>query len=131
MPEHVHLLVWPGDDPPRMADALYTLKKSVSNRAISYLRRHAPDFLGQMEDRRPNGRVVQRFWQRGGGYDENLYSPAKVWAKIDYIHQNPVRRGLCDNPSEWPWSSARAYETGGAEAIRIEFDSLPVDPRRV
>lgn len=26
-----------------------------------------------------------------------------------YIHLNPVRAGLVDEPEEWPWSSARAY----------------------
>ena len=131
MPEHVHLLVWPGDEPLCMADALYTLKKSVSNQALAYVRQHAPGFLERMADRQPNGRVSHRFWQRGGGYDENLFSAAKVWAKIDYIHENPVRRGLCDSPSEWPWSSARAYETGDANPLRIDFDTLPDDPRRV
>jgi REP element-mobilizing transposase RayT len=36
MPEHVHLLVYPGHAPFRMADFLYTLKKSVSNRALEF-----------------------------------------------------------------------------------------------
>lgn len=25
-----------------------------------------------------------------------------------YVHLNPVRAGLCEHPSEWPWSSYRA-----------------------
>jgi len=28
---------------------------------------------------------------------------------IDYIHQNPVRRGLVRQATDWPWSSARFY----------------------
>lgn len=130
MPEHVHLLVYPGHEPQRMADFLYTMKKSVSQRALGFVRRHAPHFLTRMRDLQPNGRVTHRFWQRGPGYDENLFSPAKIWQKIDYIHENPVRRRLCSHPADWGWSSFRAYENGAAEPIRIDFDSLPDDRRR-
>ena len=28
---------------------------------------------------------------------------------IDYIHENPVRRGFCKRAVDWPWSSARHY----------------------
>jgi len=130
MPEHVHLLLWPGDAPLKMSDPLYTLKKSVTNRALNWVLAHSPDFLPQMEDRGPKGSVTHRFWQRGGGYDENLFSPDKIWQKIDYIHENPVRRGLCESPTDWAWSSARAYENGVSEPIAIDFESLPARTMR-
>ena len=129
MPEHVHLIVCPGAAPHRMADFLYTLKKSVTNRAISFVKRNSPAFLKRMEDVQPNGQSAYRFWQRGGGYDENLFNPKKVWDKIDYIHLNPVRRGLCEKPCDWIWSSARAYEAGEDSPIRIDFGSVPLDDR--
>jgi hypothetical protein len=30
--------------------------------------------------------------------------------KIDYIHDNPVKRGFVDEPRHWRYSSARNYE---------------------
>lgn len=129
MPEHVHLLVYPGPAEHRMADFLYSLKRSVTNRAIAFLRQNSPADLSRLEGRQPNGSVSLRFWQRGGGYDENLYRAEKIWEKLDYIHTNPVRRGLCAHPCDWPWSSARAYASRCAEPIRIDFESLPDDPR--
>jgi hypothetical protein len=30
-------------------------------------------------------------------------------ASIDYIHTNPVKRGLCNRGVAWKWSSARFY----------------------
>jgi hypothetical protein len=50
---------------------------------------------------------------------------------IDYIHPNPVRRGLCERPEDWSWSSARSYSGGGisADSLDIDFASLPEDPR--
>ena len=125
MPEHVHLILYPREGVVKIADFLYSLKKSVTNRALDFVRRETPGFLRQMEDRQPNGTISYRFWQRGGGYDENLFNPRKVWEKIHYIHMNPVRRELCETPESWPWSSAAAYETGTCHPIRIDFYSLP------
>ena len=39
-----------------------------------------------------------------------ILSTARLLA---YIHNNPVRAGLVDNPGDWSWSSYRA--TGGLE----------------
>jgi len=44
----------------------------------------------------------------------------------------PVRRRLCERPTDWQWSGARAYETGARtneasppDPVRIDLDSLP------
>ena len=29
--------------------------------------------------------------------------------KLDYVHRNPVQRGLVTRPEDWTWSSARRY----------------------
>ena len=129
VPEHVHLLLYPGHEPFKMKDALYTLKKAVTNTAIAYVKRHAPAFLKQMEDRQPNGEVASRFWQRGGGYDRSLWTPTEIWEKIDYIHKNPVTRKLCNHPLDWPWSSARTFSTMRPDPIQIDFDTLADPPR--
>ena len=34
-----------------------------------------------------------------------ITSDAVLRAKMDYVHTNPVKRGLVDDPSQWPWSS--------------------------
>ncbi|HEX2475460.1 MAG TPA: hypothetical protein VHK01_11970 [Lacipirellulaceae bacterium] len=47
-----------------------------------------------------------RFWQEGPGYDRNVTTPAVIEAAIEYIHMNPVRRGLVKRAVDWKWSSA-------------------------
>src|SRR5262245_44028610 len=79
MPEHVHLFIFPVKPPYSISAILTTLKRSVTNRALAYVRQNAPAFLKQMSDRQPDGSIAYRFWQRGGGYDRNLYSPKYVW----------------------------------------------------
>jgi hypothetical protein len=49
-----------------------------------------------------------RVWNRRG-YDMNIWSDKKQNEKIDYIHNNPVVRGLVAHPGDWPWSSWRFY----------------------
>ena len=124
MPEHFHAVVWPRPSV-RVASILSTWKQSVSKRALNWLRNNAPAFLAQLEDTQPNGKRHHRFWQRGGGYDRNLRSVSDIYEKIDYIHNNPVRRGLVKTPAEWPWSSCRAWEIGEDEPIAIDRQSLP------
>jgi putative transposase len=40
----------------------------------------------------------------------NIVSQNTLVSMIDYLHQNPVRRGLVTRPSEWHLSSAGCYE---------------------
>jgi len=56
-----------------------------------------------------SGLPSYRFWQRGGGYDRNLVSKQAVLNSIEYIHNNPVRKGLVKSPEDWNWSSAGFY----------------------
>jgi putative transposase len=126
MPEHAHLLVWPTAVEYDVSDVLNSIKQSVAKRALIYVRRHVPAFLPRMEDFQPNGARHYRFWQRGGGYDRNVFEPAAVLAQIDYIHNNPVRRGLCTKPEDWPWSGAADYAGARAGPLRLDRESLPV-----
>ncbi len=129
MPEHVHLLICPTTDSCDLSAILNSIKQSVAKRAVRFVKAHAPEFLPRMTDLQPNGQSAFRFWQRGGGFDRNLWSPRYIWQTIDYIHENPVRRGLCPRPENWPWSSARDYSDLEHTSLSIDRASLPDDPR--
>ena len=129
MPEHVHRLIYPTQLDYSISRILSSLKQPVSKRAIVYVRKHAPDFLARMTDTQPNGKTSLRFWHRGGGYDRNLWSPSYIWETIEYIHSNPVRRGLCDSETDWPWSSAGVFSAISDGPLGLDLESLPDDPR--
>jgi putative transposase len=124
MPEHVHVVLLP-HEAVGIASILTTIKQSVAKRALLWLGREAPNFLTRLEDRQPNGQRNYRFWQRGGGYDRNLRTVADIHQKIEYVHANPVRRGLVDSPDAWPWSSYNAWQTGEDRPIPVDRNSLP------
>ena len=103
MPEHVHLLIWPRLPEYEMSQYLGSIKQPVGTKAIQYLQRHAARCLKELTLVNRN-RVYHRFWQCGSGYDENLDKPQVIHDVIDYIHQNPVRRGLVARAEDWIWS---------------------------
>ncbi|WP_198146030.1 hypothetical protein [Desulfonatronovibrio magnus] len=45
------------------------------------------------------------FWMRDY-WDRYIRNEEHFHAAINYIHQNPVKAGLCGNPQDWRWSSA-------------------------
>ncbi len=124
MPEHVHLVLLPQPNV-RMQDILKAIKQSVSRRALTWLADNEPRFLERLADVRIDGSKTHRFWQRGGGYDRNLRSVADIYEKIEYVHNNPVRRQFITRPEDWAWSSAHAWKTGIDKPIAIDRSSLP------
>ena len=82
MPEHVHLLL---SEPQQhtLADAIKSLKQGVSRRLIG---------------------DAEHFWQKRY-YDFNVRNEPQFVEKLRYIHQNPVKRGLCQRAQDWEWSS--------------------------
>jgi len=98
MPEHVHLLL---SEPERsnLAVVLQMLKQNVSQEL--------------------NAHATNPFWQPRY-YDFNVYREQKLIEKLDYMHGNPVQRGLVTRPEDWAWSSARHYATGEEGAVEIE-----------
>ena len=98
MPEHVHLLL----SEPERGELCLVLQ-----------------MLKQIVSRKLRAATGQPFWQRRY-YDFNVWSTSKLGEKLDYMHDNPVRRGLVERPQDWPWSSFRHYATGEEGVVEIE-----------
>ncbi len=56
-------------------------------------------------------------------YDFNVYSRRKKRENLEYMHANPVNRGLVRNSGAWKWSSFLFYENGERGLVSID----PVD----
>ena len=111
MPEHVHVLIGePRKGTP--STVLQMLKQRVSKKLGKKQRRN---FVGQLRLAFPVPVESPRsFWQ-ARFYDFNVYTHRKRREKLEYMHRNPVTRGLVKHPMDWPWSSWSFYakrETG-------------------
>jgi putative transposase len=60
-----------------------------------------------------------RFWQRRF-YPFNVFSEKKRQEKLNYMHNNPAKRGLVSAPGDWPWSSWRFYYLQDASILAEE-----------
>lgn len=123
MPEHVHLLVFPLADTPRIDALLKAVKQPVAFRIGRQLQQAGSPLLERLTVRERPGVHVFRFWQEGPGYDRNLQTAQSVLASLDYLHQNPVVRGLCQEVVDWKWSSARFYASEG-QMIDAELPTI-------
>jgi putative transposase len=118
MPEHVHLLV----SEPKQGTPSTVLQKLKLRVARKLRRRGRPARAGQMrlpfEEREE---PLRSFWQ-ARFYDFNVYSKGKKMEKLNYMHANPVIRGLVKHPRDWAWSSWGFYWGGveGPVAIDVE-----------
>lgn len=122
MPEHVHLVVYPLKPKYETSEILKAIKEPVERQAVSYV--NAPEWIPRITRRRGK-RTESCFWQSGGGFDSNVIEPAALWQMIEYIHFDPVRRGLAERASDWKWSSAAWYEGSGSNGLAP--DSIPLD----
>jgi len=61
-----------------------------------------------------------QFWVEGS-HPQQIESDAMMWQRIEYIHNNPLRRGYVDDPVAWRYSSARNY-AGQAGLIEVLTD---------
>ncbi len=109
MPEHVHLLL--GEPKQRdLSIVIQVLKQRISRRLRRRIRaRNSTQQLRLWHDI-PNA-SHRNFWQRRF-YDFNVWSRKKRTEKLNYMHMNPVKRGLVADAKLWPWSSYRFYQYG-------------------
>jgi hypothetical protein len=113
MPDHWHALIWPSY-PLRIDQVLHDAKK------IMTLRLHAR--------RGTCGPLWQhQFWDRFVRHEKEFGE------RLDYMHLNPVKKGLVKRPEDWRWSSYNNFAldkaTAAACPIQIDYVRLPLTYR--
>ena len=88
---------------------LKAIKRPFSYRIKQLLIQSRSRLLERLTVHQRPGVKTFRYWQEGPGYDRNFIKPSTVLDAIDYLHHNPVRRGLVKRAVDWKWSSARYY----------------------
>jgi putative transposase len=119
MPEHFHLLT----SEPEVGDPSVIMKvvKERSSRKLRALQQPHSFAKGANE-----WATLEHFWQKRF-YDFNVWSESKREQKLNYIHNNPMKRGLVDEPDQWRWSSYRSYAHQDPGLVRINFQEWPLE----
>ncbi len=128
MPEHVHLLFFPqppsSDTTIPVSAVLQHLKQYVGRCGKEALRDvwRAHRGLGSWAlDAWAKGDGAKPFWKTRA-YDFNVTTQETLLTKLDYVHKNPITRGLVDRAEDWIWSSYRYYGSGDDSLIRMDWD---------
>ncbi|MCA9249991.1 MAG: transposase [Phycisphaerae bacterium] len=128
MPEHIHLLLLPQaentGDPVPISNVLHDLKGLSGRHCKAALRTvwKEKNSLGTPPlDAWARGTAAKPFW-KPRGYDFNVTNEKKVIEKLEYLHNNPVRRGLVESPEQWKWSSYRFYEFDDRSLLAMDWD---------
>ena len=124
MPNHVHSLLRP-ISAGLLSGFIQQWKRITSEQIQAYLH------LGKPNDLSPFGARVRdqtgdiHVWHHRY-YPFNVYTTKKTIEKLEYMHNNPVKAGLVDNPCDWPWSSASYYLKGERSRVRLVPPDGPI-----
>jgi len=113
MPEHVHLLI--GE--PERANPSVVIQAAKQRLAQSVIEAWRAEHPGAPWPWRDSAGECH-FWQRRF-YDFVVWTEKKVTEKLNYMHENPVKRGLVARAEDWRWSSARHYALGEAGPVLV------------
>lgn len=117
MPEHVHLVVR-GAAAAAEKFLQYSLQRSSRNlREILEARVRHGD--GEAAETLTAVKAAGRIWKERAR-SVALDVDEAVLAKLAYMHNNPVKRGLAAEPGQWRWSSWQAYDTGSSVIAAAE-----------
>jgi len=117
MPEHIHLVIVPRIDT-KVGEIVGEIKRLSAKEIHKILEQQSNNLLSKLLVSR-NGIEKFALWQRLC-YDHNCRSDSAVWEKVEYCHNNPVKRGLVGEPYQWKWSSFNSY--AGKQGVPLAID---------
>jgi putative transposase len=122
MPDHIHLLLGePEHGTP--STVMQVLKQRFARGVLEKNKRNPAQAQLWPEPER-------HVWQRRF-YDFNVWSARKRIEKSVYMHRNPVRRKLVEEPEQWRWSSFRYYAYAEEGLVKINQWPTEMKIRRV
>ncbi len=121
MPDHFHLLANPLNM--NITKLAGKLKGRAPSKLLKWLRNeNETATLRNLALRKPlaSGQTHAVWLQDFSAID--IWSHKFIRQKLNYIHLNPIRAGLCDHPAKWRWSSYHAYFPHDVGSVPIEID---------
>jgi REP-associated tyrosine transposase len=101
---HLHLIA----SSPSLAKEIGDFKSYTARRIVNLLEESRTTMLlEQLAWYKARHKVDRDYqvWQEGS-HPEEIQSEEMMWQKLEYIHNNPVKRGYVARPEHWRYSSA-------------------------
>jgi REP element-mobilizing transposase RayT len=104
---HLHLLA----SAPELASAMKSFKMYTARNIVDLLEQHSADvLLRQLRAHKLRHKTKSEYqvWQEGSK-PKQITGEAMMLQKLEYMHNNPVKRGYVADPLHWRYSSAQNY----------------------
>ena len=105
---HLHMVVQSND----LQKSMQSFKQYTAKQILHMLKKeNVTTILDQLAFYKKSHHKDKTYQVWEEGYQPKLMqTDAMMISKIEYIHQNPVKRGYVDEAIHWRYSSARDYE---------------------
>lgn len=108
MPNHIHL-IWKMKTGHKPENVQRDFLRYTGQQIKFLLQKNDPAFLERF---RVDAKDRQyQLWERNS-WSKALWTPTVYQQNLQYIHNNPVKKGYCKNPEDYYFSSARFYTSG-------------------
>ena len=124
MPEHFHLLIKcePADS---ISSILQELKRQTAFRVLKGLQENGQypwcrQMLARLTLPADRPRRIKLSCLAKAILSLQRSQRTKTLEKLNYMHGNPVKRGLVSSPDQWPWSSFRFYYLNDSSILSMD-----------
>ena len=125
MPTHLHAIMFDADfDSGRLVRTLADFRKYTGRRLSDFCADHMPACFTERLRAAATADRSRRFWQPSR--HPEAIETEKFWTqKLNYLHENPCRKGLVLRAEYWRFSSAAFYVSEGQQPCEVKI--VPVD----
>jgi REP element-mobilizing transposase RayT len=104
---HLHIILQTA----RLREELMRFKSFTARQLLDYLEAHRiARLLDQLAWFKKKHKRDRQYWLwEEGSHPQMLVNARVLRQKLEYIHNNPVKRGYVDRGEHWRYSSARIY----------------------
>ena len=116
--DHFHAIV----AGPMLSRTIADLRKFTAHEILAQLKEDGRDWLlNQLEFYRAKHKSASshQVWQEGV-HPQSLPTDEIMFQKLEYVHNNPIRRGFVASPGHWRYSSAHEWLPGGNPLLRVD-----------
>ncbi len=115
MTNHAHMIIG-SEGKSNLEDIIRDMKSYTSRHIRKYMENNPLEsrkdwmiWMMQRAGKKKSNNKDFQFWQQHN-HPIELASNELIEQRLDYIHNNPVKAGFVETPSDWLYSSARDYE---------------------
>ncbi|MBN2016116.1 transposase [Candidatus Dojkabacteria bacterium] len=122
MTNHVHLIV-DKKEGGELGGVIRDFKRHTTKEVIGLVKHDNRSYIRRLlyktyKKRKKNSLQV---WEPNN-WPLMVEDPEVYNIKLDYIHNNPIKKGYVDEPCDWVYSSARDYYTKERSPVRVTVE---------